>query len=169
VLQSLGIGLDHVDMTYAESHDLGLEEVARASAERLASELDREVVTEDTGLFFTAFDGFPGALPKFVFNTLGYVGIFKLLAGESREAYFKSVAAYAKPGQPARLFEGIMRGTITEEVQNKDADVMPYDRIFIPRGKAITISAMTLAEKNALSQRAAAFKKLGIYVSSITT
>ena len=61
VLQSLGIGLDHVDMTYAESHDLGLEKIARASAERLASELDREVVTEDTGLFFTAFDGFPGA------------------------------------------------------------------------------------------------------------
>ena len=164
ILKSYSVAVEQLAVDYEENHDASIDEVARTAAEKLANELKKPVVLEDTGLFFAAYDGFPGALPKFVFKTLGYRGIFKLLAGESREAYFKTVAAYCEPGQEPVLFEGVMKGIITETVYNEDKDEMPYDRIFIPEGKDVTISDMTLQEKNSFSQRAAAFRKFGEYM-----
>mgnify|MGYP001054054464 CR=1 FL=1 len=63
-------------------------------------------------------------------------------------------------------FDGKMKGEITSEIMNpdKDFDFMPYDRIFVPGGKKITISDMTMKEKNSLSQRFKAFRKLGEFL-----
>ena len=167
ILKDYPIELEQLDREYEENHDEEMEVIARDAARKLARELGSPVVLEDTGLFFQAYNGFPGALPKFVFNTLGYKGIFKLLAGEVRQAYFKTVAAFCEPeGEPV-LFEGVMRGEITDKVYNPNKDVMPYDRIFIPEGKTKTISEMTLTEKNSFSQRAKAFRKFGEYIMSL--
>ena len=156
--------LEHLDMEYDEVHEDGIEEIAKKSAKKLADELGKPVILEDTGLFFEAYEGFPGALPKFVIKTLNFKGIFKLLEGESRKAFFKTVAAFCKPGEEPVLFEGKMHGMITEKVHNEEKDEMPYDKIFIPEGKDITISGMTLDEKNSFSQRGKAFKKFGEYM-----
>ena len=166
ILKDYPIELEHLAMEYEENHDESMEEIATAAAKKLANELKRPVVLEDTGLFFEAYQGFPGALPKFVIKTLGYKGIFKLLAGESRAAYFKTAAAFSEPGQEPVLFAGIMKGEITEKIYNEDVDAMPYDRIFIPDGKTVTISGMTLEEKNSFSQRAQAFRKFGEYIKN---
>lgn len=167
VLAGFPVELEWVRDSYPEDHDATLEEIAMAGAKALAERLNRAVVVEDTGLFFSAFSGFPGTLPKFVFNTLGYYGIMKLLEGEKRGAYFKTVAAIALPAGEVKLFEGIMKGTITAEVFDKDKDAMPYDRIFIPDGKDIVISRMSMEEKNSFSQRAQAFRALGDYIAGI--
>ncbi|MBZ9577688.1 RdgB/HAM1 family non-canonical purine NTP pyrophosphatase [Patescibacteria group bacterium] len=164
ILKDYPIELEQLSMEYEENHDSRMEEIATSAARKLAAELNKPLILEDTGLFFEAYEGFPGALPKFVFNALGYKGIFKLLQGESRKAYFKTVAAYCEPNKEPVLFDGIVRGDITNKVYNKDKDAMPYDRIFIPQGVSKTISDMTLEEKNALSQRAEAFKKFGDYI-----
>jgi len=165
VLKDYPIELEHLNMEYEENHDAKIEEVARDAAKKMADKLNKPIVLEDTGLFFEAYNGFPGALPKFAIKTLGYKGIFKLLAGENRGAYFKTVAAFCEPGKEPVLFEGIMRGTITEEIHNQDSDVMPYDRIFVPEGETETISDMTMDKKNSFSQRAQAFRKFGEYIA----
>lgn len=165
ILRPYPIELIHVDRGYPENHDASLEKIAHGAARALAAELNQPLVLEDTGLFFAAYPDFPGALPKFVFQALGYRGIFKLLAGETREAHFKTVAAFCEPGSEPVLFTGTMHGTITNEVHDHRADVMPYDKIFIPHGCNTTISAMTMAEKNALSQRAAAFTEFGNHIA----
>lgn len=164
VFSGYPIELEHVDMEYEENHDASMDDIARFAAGKLANQLGRPVVLEDTGLFFEAYPNFPGALPKFVFNTLGYKGIFKLLEGESREAYFRTVAGFCEPGGEAVLFDGVMQGAITDRVHNPDADFMPYDRVFIPEGKKITVSDMGMKEKNDFSQRAQAFRKFGEYI-----
>lgn len=161
LLKNYPIDLVQLDMEYDENHDLGLEEIAKTSAKKLADQLQRPIVLEDTGLFFEAYNGFPGVLPKFVFNTIGYKGIFKLLEGESRKAYFKTVAAFCEPGGESVLFDGVMRGKITQEIHNEDKDALPYDRIFIPEGVGKTISDMSMDEKNSISQRAEVFRKFG--------
>jgi len=164
ILAPFGLEIEHLSLEYEENHDSSMEEIARQAAKKLSAELQRPLMLEDTGLFFEAYPQFPGALPKFVFNTLGYKGIMKLLAGEERGAYFKTVAAYGGPGQEPKLFAGLMRGTITEEVFDEDGDFMPYDRIFIPEGQTQTISRLSMAEKNSFSQRAQAFQKLAEYL-----
>ncbi|MEX0650290.1 MAG: RdgB/HAM1 family non-canonical purine NTP pyrophosphatase [Candidatus Andersenbacteria bacterium] len=167
ILKDYPIELEQLDRSYEENHDASIDEVARSGALQMLKEINAPVVVEDTGLFFEAYEGFPGALPKFVMNTLGFKGILKLLEGESRKAYFRTVVGYAEPGQEPQLFEGIMRGSITEEVHNPEADVMPYDKIFIYEGQAKTISDMTAEEKSALSQRGESFRKFGEYIKRL--
>ena len=164
ILKDYPVKLSHLAIDYEENHDESIEEIARGAASRLANKLNKPIVLEDTGLFFEAYNNFPGALPKFVINSIGFKGIFKLLDGESRKAYFKTVAAFCDPGGKAVLFEGIMRGKITDKIYNKDKDEMPYDKIFIPEGKTKTISEMTLEEKNSFSQRAQSFRRFGEYI-----
>ena len=166
ILKDYPIELEHLDMEYEENHDFSMEEITKQAAKKLSSELNKTIILEDTGLFFEAYPNFPGALPKFVINTLSFKGIFKLLEGESRKAYFKTVAAFCEPEKEPVLFEGIMKGEITKEVFNKDKDEMPYDKIFIPEGKDKTISDMSLEEKNSFSQRSKAFKKFGEFVKN---
>jgi XTP/dITP diphosphohydrolase len=168
ILKGYRIDLEHVDMEYEENHDASMDAIATSAAKKLAEQLHRPVVLEDTGLFFEAYKGFPGALPKFVFNTLGYKGIFKLLAGESRAAFFRTVVGYCEPGLDPVKFEGKMSGVITDSVHDELVDVMPYDRIFIPDSKTITISKMTLKEKNLFSQRGQAFRKFAEYITKNT-
>lgn len=165
ILKDYPIELERVSLEYEENHDQGIEKIARRAAKKLANELKKPVMVEDTGLFFKAYHNFPGALPKFVINSLGFKGIFKLLEGESREAHFKIAAAFCEPGGEPVLFEGIMKGKITKKVYNKDKDVMPYDKIFIPEGQNKTISDLTMKEKNSLSHRAEAFRKFGKYIA----
>lgn len=164
ILKDYPIELEHLSMEYEENHDFSIEEIARSAAKKLAEKLKRPVVVEDTGLFFEAYPGFPGALPKFVFNALGYAGILKLLKAGDRRAYFKAVVGFCEPSQSPALFKGTMKGNITEEVYDIDKDVMVYDRIFIPKGKDQVISKMSLKEKNSFSHRRKAFLKFGEYI-----
>ncbi|MBW2977883.1 non-canonical purine NTP pyrophosphatase [Candidatus Woesearchaeota archaeon] len=164
ILKDYPIELEQLDMSYEEDHDLSMEGIAKKAAKKLADELQKPIVLEDTGLFFEAYEGFPGALPKFVINSIGFKGIFKLLNGESRKAYFKTVAAFCEPGKEPVLFEGIMNGIITEKVHNPEKDEMPYDKIFVPEGYDKTISEIPFEEKKSYSQRGKAFRKFGEYI-----
>ena len=164
VLKDYPIELEHLNLDYEESREEDMAEIAKKASKKLADILKKPIVLEDTGLFFEAYNNFPGALPKFVITSIGFKGIFKLLERESRKAHFKTVAAFCKPGKEPVLFEGIMKGEITKKVHNPEKDEMPYDKIFIPEGKTKTISDMTLQEKNTFSQRAQAFRKFGEYI-----
>ncbi len=169
ILSDYPIKLEHLDMEYEENHDAGLEEIARQAAVKLSRQLNKPVILEDTGLFFEAYPHFPGALPKFVFETLGYKGIFKLLESETRKAYFKTVAAFCQPDKEPKLFTGLMRGKITNKIYDEEKDAMPYDRIFIPDSKTKTISRMPLSKKNSFSQRGIAFRKLGDHIKKLNS
>ncbi len=167
LLAEYGIDVEWENRKYEEDNDDTVEETARKAAKKLANQLNKPIVLEDTGLFFEAYDGFPGPSPKFVFRTLGYKGIFKLLEGGSRNASFQTFAGYCEPGQEPVIFDGKMRGEFTNEAYHSDDhkfDPMPYDRIFIHEGKEVTISDMTIDEKNQLSQRSKSFRKLAKYL-----
>lgn len=164
ILKNYPIELEWLNMKYDEDHEDGIEETAKKAAKKLADELQKPIVLEDTGLFLEAYPGFPGPAPKFVFNTLGYKGMLKLLEGESRNAYFKTVAAFCEPGKEPITFEGTMNGHFTEKIYNEDRDAMPFDRFFVPEGHSKTISDMTLAEKTAISQRGISFKAFGEHI-----
>jgi len=163
-LSAFGIDVKQLDVEYEENHDADIKEIALTAASKLSQDLQIPIVVEDTGLYFDAFPKFPGAMPRFVFNSLDYKGIFKLLADEDRGAYFKTVAAYCAPGNKPVTFTGTMKGKITDVIHNEDTDAMPYDRIFIPTGETKTISDMTLEKKNSFSQRGKVFKQLGEYL-----
>lgn len=166
LLQDFEIDIEQVDIPYGEDKEAPIEEVAKNAAKKMATILNRPVIVEDTGIYFEAYNNFPGALPKLMFKSLGYEGLLKLLEGKKREAYFKCVIGFCKPGQEPMIFEGLMKGTITENVEDPDKDVMPYERIFIHEGHDQTMSKLSREEKNNISHRGNAFKKLGGFLKN---
>lgn len=166
LMEEFGIELEQLNLKYAEDQDDSMEEIVQKAAQELASTWKRPVVLEDTGFFLDAYPGFPGPMAKFVYNTLGPDGILKFLEGKSRGAEFKTVVGYCEPGSKPVLFEGVLKGEVAEAVHNRDKDVFDYDRLFIPEGEAVTLSDMTMQEKNEVSQRAEAFRKFGAYITT---
>jgi len=164
VLRNYGVEIEQVVMEYPEDKEKEMAEVAAESAKHLSKKLNKPVITEDTGLYFKAYNNFPGALPKFLFKGVGFEGIFKLLRGKDKKAYFKTVMAYCEPDEESVLFEAEMHGEIAAKVVLSKADAMPYDHIFIPDGHKKAIVQMSMEEKNSFSQRGQAARKLGEYL-----
>lgn len=165
VLKEFDIAVEQKVREYAEDKETDMEEIAKRAAKELSRELGEPLIMEDTGLFFKSYSNFPGAQPKFVYKGIGYDGIFRLLDGKDRSAYFKTVIGYCEPGSEPVCFEGTMEGQITSEVFDPEADAMPYDRIFIPTGYTEPIVRMDLIKKNSFSQRGKAARQLGEYLS----
>lgn len=166
ILKEYNIRVEHLNIRYNETRAETVEEVVKESISKLSKELRLELIIEDTGIFFKAYNNFPGPYPKIVFEKLGYDGIFKLLENKNREAYFKTVVGYCKPEKEPLLFEGIFDGIIANEIFDVDKNVMPYERIFIPNGYNVPLSSITREEKNKISHRAKAFRKFGEYYIS---
>ena len=165
-LKKYNIKIKQVKMDYEEDKEADMEEISKKAAKYLANKLKKPVIVEDTGLFFKAYNNFPGAQPKFVINSIGFDGIFRLLEGKNREAYFYTAIGYCAPKSQPKLFIGKMSGKITSKVIKPKIKAMPYDHIFVPEGSAKTIVEMSLNEKNILSQRGEAARKLGKYLKN---
>ena len=63
------------------------------------------------------------------------------------------------------LFEGIVRGTITESLRGNQG--FGYDPVFLPDGSSKTLAEMTMLEKNAISHRAIALRKLVQFLTTL--
>ena len=166
ILKEYNIRIEHLNIRYNEARAEIVEEVVKESVSKLSNDLNLELIIEDTGIFFKAYNNFPGPYPKKVFEKLGYDGIFNLLKDKNKEAYFKTIVGYCKPGKEPLLFEGVFEGIIANEVFDTDKNVMPYERIFIPNGYSVSLSNITREEKNKISHRAKAFRKFGEYYTS---
>jgi XTP/dITP diphosphohydrolase len=125
---------------------------------------------DDTGLEVDALDNAPGVY------SARYAGpqrnsddninlLLKNLHGrKNRQARFRTVISLVGFEPSPLLFEGIIDGSIT--MDRKGSSGFGYDPVFLPYGYTKTFAEMTLAEKNKLSHRAQAVKKLVAYLTS---
>lgn len=131
----------------------------------------QNVFADDTGLEIEALNGMPGVhSARFAGeskdSSANIAKVLKLLEGEeNRRARFRTVIALIFEGKEY-LFEGIVPGTITDEKRGEEG--FGYDPVFIPDGKEQTFAQMALAEKNEISHRAIALKKLKIFLDQYT-
>ena len=123
---------------------------------------------DDTGLEVESLQGAPG-----VFSAR-YAGeqknsadnimlLLKNLQGIiNRRARFRTVITLIGLSNSPVFFEGIIQGTIITEQRGLSG--FGYDPIFIPDGHYETFAEMSLSQKNELSHRAIAVKKLTQYL-----
>ena len=76
---------------------------------------------------------------------------------QNRRARFRTVIALIADGKE-QLVEGIVNGNITEQPSGTDG--FGYDPIFTPEGFDKTFAMMTSEEKNSISHRGRATRKL---------
>ena len=83
VQEILGVALERADLDLPEIQAIDPAEVAaekaRAAREALGDP-DLPVLVEDSGLMVDAWDGFPGALTKWIMNSVGNEGLLRMLA-----------------------------------------------------------------------------------------
>jgi non-canonical purine NTP pyrophosphatase (RdgB/HAM1 family) len=166
VLKEFKLKLKSKNLELIESTGKTLKEIAKEKAEQAFQQLKKPVVVDDTGVFFRIYENFPGTESKRIFEKEGYKGILKKLESKPRTAYFKTVLCLMEGIGKQRFFEGVLEGTISEKVFFKNKKVLPYDRIFIPKGKKKVLAAFSLKEKTRLSSRGMAVRLLGKYLKS---
>ncbi|MDP2973551.1 MAG: non-canonical purine NTP pyrophosphatase [Candidatus Diapherotrites archaeon] len=164
VLAEYEIELKHHKMALQEIGSDDLKEIALHKAKQAFAKLTTPLIVDDTGLYFEAYKGFPGPNTKFIFNTLGYEGILKLLAGKNRKAYSHSIICFIEDVHRYKFFEGKLFGSITNKVIRPNTDTMPFNRIFKPEGEKRVIAQMGEKEKLAILPRTIAARKLAAWL-----
>jgi len=127
---------------------------------------------DDTGLEVDALNGAPGVY------SARYAGehrnsddniallLQNLRNDTNRRAQFRTVITLVGLEAEPVFFEGVIRGEIIGE--KKGTSGFGYDPVFVPEGHSRTFAEMTLEEKNQLSHRAIAVKKLAEYLRNRT-
>lgn len=139
-----------------------LEEVAIAKATQAFEKIKKPLIVEDTGVFFEGYNKFPGQIAKRVYLGIGFSGLLSLIrATKNKKAHFKTVICFVAAKNSFKLFSGTLNGRLIEKVVNKEKNRLPYEKIFIPKGHSKTLVELDLNEKNKISHRAKATRKLG--------
>ena len=143
-------------------------------AKTVASFTGKPSVADDSGLEVYALKGAPGILSARYAGTGAddKKNLGKLLAElqgteESRRGgRFVCVIALAFPNGRVETFHGVAEGRIGTEP--KGFNGFGYDPVFYPKSHHATFAEMSADEKDALSHRGIALRKLRSYLSSVT-
>ena len=158
VLKDYPLEVRPIDVKGVEIQAESVEEIAENSALQAANTSKLPIIVEDTGLFISALNGFPGPYASYIHKTLSIEGTLKLLRGvKNRGAVFRSAVAFSD-SKTTLSFTGESIGIITAEARGKQ--VFGFDPVFEPcDGPGKTFGEMGLEEKSAISHRARAVRK----------
>ena len=148
-----------------------LKENSKQKAQFIFNKFHVPCFADDSGLEVEALNGEPGV------SSAHYAGpqrnaddnmnlLLNNLSGhENRNARFRTVITLIENEDSIKQFEGVVEGIILKE--KKGSDGFGYDPIFQPNGFSKSLAELTLDEKNKISHRAKAVKKLVEYLNSL--
>lgn len=146
-----------------------LEGNAAQKAHYLYERTGLDCFADDTGLEVEALGGAPGVhSARYATDGHDFAAnnrlLLKNLEGKSnRRARFRTVICLIEGGKE-HLFEGIVEGRIIDHEAGTEG--FGYDPLFVPEGFDRTFAEMTAEEKNAISHRGRAVRKLVDYLHS---
>ncbi|MBN2595644.1 non-canonical purine NTP diphosphatase [Labilibaculum sp.] len=147
-----------------------LEENASQKARYIFDKFKMNCFADDTGLEIESLNNEPGVY------SARYAGeekdakanmrkVLENLKGiENRKSRFRTVISLLIDGKEIQ-FEGVVEGNILEK--ERGIDGFGYDPIFEPSGYGISFAEMDMTEKNKISHRGLAVRKLVDYLLSI--
>ncbi len=147
-----------------------LEGNALQKARYLHERTGLDCFADDTGLEVAALGGAPGVRSaRYATDGHDFAAnnrlLLKNLEGTTdRRARFRTVIALILNGEE-HLFEGLVEGRIIDA--ERGAEGFGYDPLFIPDGSDKTFAEMSAEEKNAVSHRGRAVRRLAAYLHSI--
>jgi XTP/dITP diphosphohydrolase len=146
---------------------------ALKKARALCTYSKKPAIADDSGLVVDALDGQPGVLSARWAGVHGddkanlelVLEQMKNVADELRQAKFVCAAAFAMPDGKEFVVEGEVIGRLTHSAIGSNG--FGYDPIFIPDGYDLTTAQMTAEQKNSISHRGIAFKKLATLLRAV--
>lgn len=144
-----------------------LEGNASEKSHYLRARTGLDCFADDTGLEVEALGGAPGVhSARYASDGHDFAANNRLLLRNlegtvNRRARFRTVISLLV-GDEEHLFEGIVEGRIVE--RESGAEGFGYDPLFVPDGYDRTFAEMTPDEKNAVSHRGRAVRKLAAFL-----
>ncbi len=144
---------------------LTLEENSLIKAKHLYKLINKPVLADDSGLEIKELNNFPGvyskrwSFPIIEYNAQNELLLKKCINLKNRSAIMKTVITYYDPkNNICKQFTGIMNGEIA--IKQKLGNGFGYDAIFYLPKLNKMVSELTNLQKNMLSHRYQAIKKL---------
>lgn len=142
------------------------EENAKTKALAVARFSGKHALADDSGLEVHVLNGKPGVRSaRFAGRQATYEDnnrkLLRLLSNvpyNERLAHFRCVLCLASPEGDVYLTEGLVEGHISFEPRGKGG--FGYDPLFIPLGYTKTMAELSLEEKNRISHRGQALRKM---------
>jgi XTP/dITP diphosphohydrolase len=159
--------LDYPNSIDVEETGTTFEENAILKAEAISRQYQRMTIADDSGLSIDYLGGKPGIFSARFAGPAkdDQANMMKVLEDlsvvtslEDRSARFICVLALSSPGQKTKTVEGSCEGYIAMEPQGENG--FGYDPIFIVKNGNKTMANLPKEEKNRISHRADAIKKL---------
>lgn len=145
------------------------EENAKQKSDYLYRHFQLDSFADDSGLEVETLNNEPGVYSARYSGTRNMEDNIDLLLEKlgnntNRRACFRTVISlYFNKEQ--HFFEGVIYGQITHE--RRGTEGFGYDPVFVPNGYDRTFAEMSATEKNDISHRAIATRKLGAYLLSL--
>ena len=122
-------------------------------------------IADDTGQEVDALDGAPGVYsaryaghnPTYEENCDKLLYLLKNFPDEKRLAKFRTIVAFVD-GETEHYTEGVVKGIITNK--HRGVNGFGYDSIFMPNSLDLTYAQMDINQKNSMSHRFKALKKM---------
>ena len=150
------IAATEIDLPEIQSLDIF--EVLRFKAAAAARVVDGPIVVEETGLELDAMNGFPGALVKWMLESVGAGGIAEAASrlGDTR-ATARCGLLYTD-GDRELIAEGSTSGNLILPARGSHG--FGWDPVFVPDGESRTYAELKPEEKDRLSHRGRAWRDL---------
>lgn len=114
--------------------------IAISKSKQAWEKLKKPILVDDSGIYFNQYHNFPGTMTRYVYEGIGYEGIFSLLTKDP-SAYFLLYMVFIDENN-LEIFQGKCEGKIIKP-KNFDAPPgLPYDAIFLPDGSKLTYSQL---------------------------
>lgn len=166
VLADFGIQIQPIPFPFREPVTGSIADVALDKLYQVLENEHLNVLVEDSGIFFEAYHQFPGVLSKRVFEGIGYEGIDRLLAGQSRKAWFEGAVAVSWQGE-VKVFSAKMDGYIlplSEQTIINPEPGLPYDPIFVPKGETQVLRQLPMEKRIEYSYRKKALIQMARWI-----
>lgn len=158
--------LDYPEIEDVEETGTTFQENALLKAETIAKELNTLVLADDSGLAVDALHGQPGVYSaryagedkNDARNNAKLLNELADYSDDSRQAHFHCSLALAHPDKKSLVIDGRLDGEIAGVPRGNNG--FGYDPLFYLPDKEKTLAQCSQAEKNQISHRADALRKL---------
>jgi XTP/dITP diphosphohydrolase len=134
------IVIKHYALDIDEIQSLDQKEVVCDKLKKAFAVVNKPLLLDDGGIFFSAYQRFPGTLSKFVFQGLGFKGLLKLVEDDNRAEFILQLAY--TDGVRTELFEGKCEGRIVSPSDLASHPQLPFTAIFKPNGSDKTLAEL---------------------------
>ena len=164
---------DYPDLGQFEEKGSTFEENSRGKAMFYSQKYPGLVLAEDSGLEVEALQGKPGVFsarfsgPRATNekNIKKLLKLMKNIPDRERKARFMCVVSLARQGKILKVYRGELKGRILPEPRGQNG--FGYDPVFFYPPFRKTLAELTTEEKNKISHRGRALKKMRAYLEKL--